>query len=81
MREEIHDLASQPKVPNPNPNPNPSPNPSPNPNPNPSPSPNPNPNSNPNPHQVFQLSKCSACHTPLDLPSVHFLCMHSFHQG
>ena len=31
--------------------------------------------------QVFQLSKCSACHTPLDLPSVHFLCMHSFHRG
>ena len=31
--------------------------------------------------KVFQLSKCSACHNPLELPSVHFLCMHSFHQA
>ena len=25
--------------------------------------------------------KCSACSSPLDLPAVHFLCMHSFHRG
>ena len=30
--------------------------------------------------RVFQLSKCSACHGQLELPTVHFLCMHSFHQ-
>lgn len=30
--------------------------------------------------KIFQLSKCSACTSPLDLPAVHFLCMHSFHQ-
>ncbi|CAB4070097.1 VPS11 [Lepeophtheirus salmonis] len=29
---------------------------------------------------VFQCSKCSACSKPLDLPSVHFLCKHSFHK-
>lgn len=29
--------------------------------------------------KIFQLSKCSACTSPLDLPAVHFLCMHSFH--
>jgi hypothetical protein len=28
---------------------------------------------------VFQSSKCTSCNTPLDLPSVHFLCKHSFH--
>ena len=28
--------------------------------------------------KVFQLSKCSACQSPLDLPSVHFMCGHSF---
>ena len=31
--------------------------------------------------RVFQLSKCCACQSPLELPSVHFLCMHSFHQA
>jgi len=31
--------------------------------------------------RVFQLSKCCACQGPLELPSVHFLCMHSFHQA
>lgn len=30
--------------------------------------------------RIFQLSKCSACTSILDLPAVHFLCMHSFHQ-
>jgi vacuolar protein sorting-associated protein 11 len=30
--------------------------------------------------KIFQLSKCTACCSPLDLPAVHFLCMHSFHQ-
>eukprot|EP01135_Chromosphaera_perkinsii_P001580 Nk52_evm50s207 gene=Nk52_evmTU50s207 len=29
---------------------------------------------------IFQKTKCSLCTSPLDLPSVHFLCMHSFHQ-
>lgn len=29
--------------------------------------------------KIFQLHKCTACTGPLDLPSVHFLCMHSFH--
>jgi tetratricopeptide (TPR) repeat protein len=28
---------------------------------------------------VFQLNKCVSCSHPLDLPAVHFLCMHSFH--
>lgn len=30
--------------------------------------------------RIFQLSKCTACTSTLDLPAVHFLCMHSFHQ-
>ncbi|PAV91149.1 hypothetical protein WR25_10964 [Diploscapter pachys] len=29
--------------------------------------------------QVLQVSKCSACDTTLQLPSVHFLCRHSYH--
>lgn len=29
--------------------------------------------------RVFQLSKCSGCGQPLELPAVHFLCQHSFH--
>lgn len=29
--------------------------------------------------KVFQVQKCTACSTALDLPAVHFLCMHSFH--
>jgi len=29
--------------------------------------------------KVFQLSKCTACTFTLDLPAVHFMCMHSFH--
>lgn len=30
--------------------------------------------------QVFQNNRCALCQAPLDLPAVHFLCMHSFHQ-
>jgi hypothetical protein len=30
--------------------------------------------------KIFQLNKCTYCGSPLDLPAVHFLCMHSFHQ-
>lgn len=30
--------------------------------------------------KVFQSSKCSSCNSALELPAVHFLCMHSFHQ-
>ena len=29
---------------------------------------------------VFQARRCSACGANLDLPTVHFLCKHSFHQ-
>jgi len=29
---------------------------------------------------VFQATRCSQCSAPLDLPAVHFLCKHSFHQ-
>ena len=29
---------------------------------------------------TFQVSKCSACNHTLELPSVHFLCQHSYHQ-
>ncbi|KAI9803396.1 MAG: hypothetical protein M1833_000915 [Piccolia ochrophora] len=29
---------------------------------------------------VFQAKRCSACGGNLDLPTVHFLCKHSFHQ-
>ncbi|KYR00557.1 RING zinc finger-containing protein [Tieghemostelium lacteum] len=30
--------------------------------------------------KIFQQSKCNFCQSPLDLPSIHFLCSHSFHQ-
>jgi len=30
--------------------------------------------------KIFQHMKCTRCSSPLDLPAVHFLCMHSFHQ-
>eukprot|EP00899_Mesostigma_viride_P016779 jgi/Mesvir1/25101/Mv21565-RA.1 len=30
--------------------------------------------------RIFQLTKCTACTAVLDLPAVHFLCMHSYHQ-
>ncbi|ORX99032.1 hypothetical protein BCR34DRAFT_576819 [Clohesyomyces aquaticus] len=29
---------------------------------------------------VFQAMRCKICAKPLDLPTVHFLCSHSFHQ-
>lgn len=29
--------------------------------------------------RIFQLSKCTTCTFTLDLPAVHFMCMHSFH--
>lgn len=29
---------------------------------------------------VFQAGRCSRCGAPMDLPAVHFLCKHSFHQ-
>ncbi|XP_022253825.1 vacuolar protein sorting-associated protein 11 homolog [Limulus polyphemus] len=30
--------------------------------------------------RIFQVSKCSGCSHQLELPSVHFLCGHSYHQ-
>lgn len=30
--------------------------------------------------QVFQNNRCTLCQAPLDLPAVHFLCMHSYHR-
>ncbi|XP_071483682.1 vacuolar protein sorting-associated protein 11 homolog [Diadema antillarum] len=30
--------------------------------------------------KMFQVSKCSVCNHPLELPSIHFLCQHSYHQ-
>lgn len=30
--------------------------------------------------RVFQVTRCSSCGLPLDLPTVHFMCKHSFHQ-
>ncbi|KAG0274266.1 hypothetical protein BGZ95_009950 [Linnemannia exigua] len=30
--------------------------------------------------RIFQVTKCSSCGGSLDLPSVHFLCRHSYHQ-
>ncbi|KAG9302922.1 hypothetical protein G9A89_022339 [Geosiphon pyriformis] len=30
--------------------------------------------------RIFQVTKCTGCHTNLDLPAVHFLCRHSYHQ-
>ncbi|XP_011305315.1 vacuolar protein sorting-associated protein 11 homolog [Fopius arisanus] len=29
---------------------------------------------------IFQGNRCSACHHQLELPSVHFMCQHSYHQ-
>ncbi|KAI9696333.1 MAG: hypothetical protein M1820_008175 [Bogoriella megaspora] len=29
---------------------------------------------------TFQATRCQACGAPLELPTVHFLCKHSFHQ-
>ncbi|KAK4689022.1 vacuolar protein sorting-associated protein 11, partial [Tremellales sp. Uapishka_1] len=30
--------------------------------------------------EVFQVTRCAACSGQLDLPSVHFMCKHSYHQ-
>ncbi|GAB6019030.1 Vacuolar protein sorting-associated protein 11 [Chamberlinius hualienensis] len=30
--------------------------------------------------RIFQVTKCSTCNHTLELPSVHFLCQHSYHQ-
>ncbi|CAG8474557.1 8204_t:CDS:10 [Ambispora leptoticha] len=30
--------------------------------------------------RIFQVTKCTLCNTNLDLPAVHFLCRHSYHQ-
>ncbi|RFU34575.1 hypothetical protein B7463_g1789, partial [Scytalidium lignicola] len=30
--------------------------------------------------QTFNQTRCSSCGSPLDLPTVHFMCKHSFHQ-
>ncbi|KAH9638922.1 hypothetical protein HF086_013821 [Spodoptera exigua] len=29
---------------------------------------------------VLQASRCAVCNKPLELPTLHFLCQHSFHQ-
>jgi hypothetical protein len=29
--------------------------------------------------QIFQVSKCTVCNNPLQVPAVHFLCRHSYH--
>ena len=29
---------------------------------------------------VFHVTKCSSCNGQLDLPAVHFMCKHSYHQ-
>ncbi|GAA5822514.1 hypothetical protein JCM10212_002761, partial [Sporobolomyces blumeae] len=36
--------------------------------------------SDPNAPQIFQVTRCSACGGQLDLPGVHFMCRHSYHQ-
>ncbi len=35
---------------------------------------------NPSQPDVFQVTRCAACGGQLDLPSVHFMCKHSYHQ-
>lgn len=36
--------------------------------------------SDPQKPRVFHVTRCSICNTQLDLPSVHFMCNHSYHQ-
>ncbi|KAL0946382.1 hypothetical protein HGRIS_012612 [Hohenbuehelia grisea] len=36
--------------------------------------------SDPNNPRVFHVTRCSSCGGQLDLPSVHFMCNHSYHQ-
>ncbi|GJJ12060.1 hypothetical protein Clacol_006301 [Clathrus columnatus] len=30
--------------------------------------------------RAFQATRCTACGSPLDLPAIHFMCKHSYHQ-
>ncbi|KAG8947308.1 hypothetical protein FRC04_010884 [Tulasnella sp. 424] len=36
--------------------------------------------SDPTNPRVFHVTRCSSCSGPLDLPAVHFMCKHSYHQ-
>ncbi|GAA5850787.1 hypothetical protein JCM9279_003922 [Rhodotorula babjevae] len=36
--------------------------------------------SDPTTPRIFQVTRCSACGGQLDLPGVHFMCRHSYHQ-
>ncbi|KAI5476765.1 vacuolar membrane protein, partial [Pseudohyphozyma bogoriensis] len=36
--------------------------------------------SSPDVPRIFQVTRCSACGGQLDLPAVHFMCRHSYHQ-
>ncbi|SGY38774.1 BQ5605_C003g02069 [Microbotryum silenes-dioicae] len=36
--------------------------------------------SDPQTPRIFQVTRCSACGGQLDLPAVHFMCRHSYHQ-
>ena len=36
--------------------------------------------SDPDRPRVFHVTQCSACGGGLDLPAVHFMCNHSYHQ-
>lgn len=36
--------------------------------------------SDPEHPRVFHVTQCAQCHTQLELPSVHFMCNHSYHQ-
>ena len=36
--------------------------------------------SDPDHPRLFHATQCSQCGGPLDLPSIHFMCNHSFHQ-
>lgn len=29
--------------------------------------------------KIFQQTTCSLCNNPLDLPAIHFMCLHSYH--
>ena len=36
--------------------------------------------SDPNNSRVFHVTRCSACGGPPELPTIHFMCKHSYHQ-
>ncbi|KAG9077413.1 hypothetical protein FS749_010714 [Ceratobasidium sp. UAMH 11750] len=36
--------------------------------------------SDPEHPRVFHVTRCSTCGNPLDLPTIHFMCKHSYHQ-